>query len=42
MAESLAPEVELISPDAHINDPAFAAVVVDTFLRLRAAQLGGG
>jgi len=38
METSLIPEVELISLDAHINDPAFAAAVVDTFLRLRAAQ----
>ena len=42
MVESLAPEVELISLDAHINDASFAAAVVDTFLRLRAAQPGRG
>lgn len=40
MEESLLPQVELISLDAHINDPAFATAVVDTFLRLRAATGG--
>jgi len=34
---ALAPEAELIKVDAHINDPRFAEVTVDTFLRLRAA-----
>jgi uncharacterized protein (UPF0261 family) len=33
--EALAPEVELIEVEAHINDRAFADAVVDTFLRLR-------
>ena len=37
MAQTLSPEVELIRLDAHINDPAFAAATVDTFLRLRKA-----
>jgi uncharacterized protein (UPF0261 family) len=35
MAQALAPGVELIELEAHINDPAFAGAVVDTFLRLR-------
>lgn len=38
MKETLLPGVELISLDAHINDASFAAAVVETFLRLRAAQ----
>jgi uncharacterized protein (UPF0261 family) len=42
MEESLAPDVELALLDAHINDPDFAAAVVDTFLRLRALQPGPG
>lgn len=37
--ETLLPDVELISLDAHINDASFAAAVVEAFLRLRAAQL---
>jgi uncharacterized protein (UPF0261 family) len=36
--EALAPEVELIEIEAHINDRAFADAVVDTFLRLRAGE----
>jgi len=36
--EALAPEVELIEVEAHINDRAFADAVVDTFLRLRAGE----
>jgi uncharacterized protein (UPF0261 family) len=36
--EALAPEVELIEVDVHINDRAFAEVVVDTFLRLRGGE----
>jgi uncharacterized protein (UPF0261 family) len=42
MAESLLPEVELVSLDAHINDAAFAAAVVDTFLRLRGRASSAG
>ena len=34
--EVLAPEVELIEVEAHINDRGFADAVVETFLRLRA------
>jgi uncharacterized protein (UPF0261 family) len=35
LRETLAPEVELIEVEAHINDRAFADAIVDTFLRLR-------
>ncbi len=35
--QSLSPDVELITLDAHINDRTFADAVVDTFLRLRGA-----
>lgn len=38
MEQALAPDVELIKVDAHINDQTFADAVVDTFLRLRAAE----
>jgi uncharacterized protein (UPF0261 family) len=34
----LAPDVERIEMDAHINDPAFAEAAVDIFMRLRAAK----
>jgi uncharacterized protein (UPF0261 family) len=34
----LAPDVECIEMDAHINDPEFAEAAVNTFLRLRAAK----
>jgi uncharacterized protein (UPF0261 family) len=30
----MAPQVELIELDMHINDPAFAEVLVNTLLRL--------
>jgi uncharacterized protein (UPF0261 family) len=35
MEETLGPDVELITVDAHINDRAFAEATVATFLRLR-------
>jgi uncharacterized protein (UPF0261 family) len=34
MEEALAPDVPLVQIDAHINDPEFAAAVVDQFLEM--------
>ena len=41
MRRELAPEVERVEIDAHINDAAFADAAIDTFMRLRAAKAAG-
>jgi uncharacterized protein (UPF0261 family) len=42
MEETLLPEVEFITVDAHINDVAFAEATVATFLRLRSLAAASG
>lgn len=40
MRRELPPGIQQFEVDAHINDPAFAAAAVDTFLRLRSQSTG--